>query len=946
MPDTTIASVFISYSHRDRAWRDRIASRLESRVLVKDDTQLEPGDLEDDRLRAMREEARVAILVVTQNFLASKRIQQRELPHLLQLRNSTKLRLLPVIAEASNWSAVEALSSFQVFPTDGFALSSHSADEVERYLDLLDKTVMDLLQEPPAPPTPEVKRPAPKPAPARKRQSPEWLTAEAISRFSDEGRAILGHADQIRTGRGQQLVHIPHVLLALAVRPGSQLSQMLSEAGASLEELIGSDQSGVEDSDGGGSFKGLPPMSANVRRALVNTRDKADEGHFGSITASHLLYGVLSVSKNAVVAALNQLGITPDRVEPPFKIRAKPSRKPFAGYQSDDPTGKDLLEIGKEVEDLASVLAARDVNPPLSLGLFGDWGSGKSFFMRQLESRINLLKDDARKAQGDSAFCQDIVQITFNAWNYIDTDLWASLAAEIFEGLAAAIALKRGKDSQDERALELTAASSSEVVLTEAERKRCKAEVELADSEQRLALLRQKESGIEAKLSPVEGLQTAYRLQLGQEGVQQHLDAAVKELHISEAKAATTEIGGEILALRGIASTIYFAIRKREHSWIWIAALGATLATAAWLAPTLLHTIGLGELASRVLSMLTVASVFLAPFVRWAQKAQRTIGDARAAKEQVVEQQRKQRTAELEAEHDRIKKRVEQARGDVEAATATLTALDKQLEQMLADRRMADYIRQRHESSDYTRHLGVIARLRGDFMHLSNLLRDVRTESAAATELEKTMRKRLAEQDGRAAARFPRIDRIILYIDDLDRCPEKIVVEVLQAVHLLLAFPLFVVVVGVDPRWLLHSLQKQSAAFQLQPDETGSAPSEEDLHWKSTHLNYLEKIFQIPSPLRPIDRTGFARLVDSFAAPRSSPAPSAAGGAVASIPGGAAASAWSAAGTEPAQGSAGAPGPAAPPAGSPASAPALPSDAAAQPATAVIAPHTAHVLLA
>ena len=49
------------------------------------------------------------------------------------------------------------------------------------------------------------------------------------------------------------------------------------------------------------------------------------------------------------------------------------------------------------------------------------------------------------------------------------------------------------------------------------------------------------------------------------------------------------------------------------------------------------------------------------------------------------------------------------------------------------------------------------------------------------------------------------IERIILYIDDLDRCPPKRVVEVLEAVHLLLAFDLFVVVVAVDARWLERS---------------------------------------------------------------------------------------------------------------------------------------------
>jgi hypothetical protein len=52
-----------------------------------------------------------------------------------------------------------------------------------------------------------------------------------------------------------------------------------------------------------------------------------------------------------------------------------------------------------------------------------------------------------------------------------------------------------------------------------------------------------------------------------------------------------------------------------------------------------------------------------------------------------------------------------------------------------------------------------------------------------------------------------KIDRIVLYVDDLDRCAPRRVVEVLQAVHLLLAFPIFVVVVAVDHHWLLTSLE-------------------------------------------------------------------------------------------------------------------------------------------
>ena len=53
----------------------------------------------------------------------------------------------------------------------------------------------------------------------------------------------------------------------------------------------------------------------------------------------------------------------------------------------------------------------------------------------------------------------------------------------------------------------------------------------------------------------------------------------------------------------------------------------------------------------------------------------------------------------------------------------------------------------------------------------------------------------------------PPLERIVLYIDDLDRCPPRRVVEVLEAVHLMLALELFVVVVAVDARWLIRSLE-------------------------------------------------------------------------------------------------------------------------------------------
>jgi hypothetical protein len=114
-----------------------------------------------------------------------------------------------------------------------------------------------------------------------------------------------------------------------------------------------------------------------------------------------------------------------------------------------------------------------------------------------------------------------------------------------------------------------------------------------------------------------------------------------------------------------------------------------------------------------------------------------------------------------------------------------------------------------------------------------------------------------------------RINRIILYIDDLDRCPPQRVVQVLQAIHLLLAFPLFVVVVGVDSRWVTRSLQ-QSYEWLHETDELirndGDKQHENgnSVTGGATPHDYLEKIFQIPFWLRSMNEDACVGFLDGL----------------------------------------------------------------------------------
>jgi phospholipase C len=532
----------------------------------------------------------------------------------------------------------------------------------------------------------------------------------------------------------------------------------------------------------------------------------------------------------------------------------------LAGYHSDEPEGQDLLEITREVDALATVLAAKEVDPPLSLGLFGNWGTGKSFFMRQLDRRIRVLQEDAQAAQGDSAFCENIVQITFNAWNYIDTNLWASLTSEIFEGLAAALAKRRGQDSQDQRALVLAAASSSQAVLADAERRKAEAVEALQLTEQRLSALQSNKAAIEASLESSELFNAAYRFAIDQPEVQKYIKDAGKALHLEQVEVAAGDVKSEILELHGLWTTLLFTMRNTDKLWIWIVAPLVALALG-WGVTILLRQFPAAGVMGQITAALAAVSGFLAWFLPGARRALGLIQRARNARAQLIEIKRAEFADALNRQRAEMVAKVQSAQRDVDAAAKHASDVTEQLEKLRADRRLADYIRQRNESTDYTKHLGLIARVRTDFMQLSMLLRDVKEE--ADSEIKRRQKEKDHEQ-----TLFPRIDRIVLYIDDLDRCPEKNVVEVLQAVNLLLAFPLFVVVVGVDPRWLLHSLEQHSVAFSSSKGDT-EIP-ELELLWQSTPLNYLEKIFQIPYTLRPMDSRGFSRLVDALS---SGPAP-------------------------------------------------------------------------
>ncbi len=110
-----VPKVFISYSHSDTKWVKRLQvflAHLEREGLIDrwDDSRIEAGQDWREEIRKALQAAAVAVLLVSQDFIASNFIAANELPPLLEAAEKRKTVILLVLISPCTW---EALSKYQ-----------------------------------------------------------------------------------------------------------------------------------------------------------------------------------------------------------------------------------------------------------------------------------------------------------------------------------------------------------------------------------------------------------------------------------------------------------------------------------------------------------------------------------------------------------------------------------------------------------------------------------------------------------------------------------------------------------------------------------------------------------------------------------------------------------------------------------------------------------------
>lgn len=531
-------------------------------------------------------------------------------------------------------------------------------------------------------------------------------------------------------------------------------------------------------------------------------------------------------------------------------VRPPPAPAPAPTYAADVAGDEaDLLGRSRDVEAFASLIAAKTVEAPLSIGIFGDWGSGKSWFMRQLRARIAEMAAEARASgapQREVTFYKHIAQVEFNAWHYAEADVLASLVEHIFGRL----------DMGDDRGVVAGERARRLTDLAQAEREASEAAAVVERKAAQLAALEhqreEKERLRAAELAALEASGDAAKADIRKDLLSTATEA-LAAVGWERVPDAVQDLSGALASARDELSRTNALLAPlvqgppeevSRRRWWALVQLGAGPAAGLLVGGlvALLGDAGVGALAgagSFLAAGLAGASRFVGMQTRWVQARRQSLETAQARIDRAVADQlagldaaivdlRKQEAAvrrevdKQQTAYDSTKKRVEEKRQELAKATP--------------ERLLEDLISATVRSGQYRQHLGVVAQARRDFEKVSDMIRAINADLESASAVH-------SEGVG--------LNRIVLYIDDLDRCEPDKVAKVLQAVHLLLALPLFVVVVGVDSRWVAGALHKQYPGLLDRDD--------------GAH-DYLEKIFQIPFRLGRLDPTRAEDMLRGLAA--------------------------------------------------------------------------------
>ncbi len=519
-------------------------------------------------------------------------------------------------------------------------------------------------------------------------------------------------------------------------------------------------------------------------------------------------------------------------------LRSQIHRQPQKSF-NDEARGEDRLAIRGEMDALAETLLLRETQPPLAVGIVGGWGSGKSFAMHLLRRRMAEIR--AMSTVGDYPYAGHVYLIDFDAWTFAKSSLWASLMQTIFICLNRQLEREKefapGKDANELANVLAIFEEATPVV----EGDTLWAEMQ-ARKEDELKELKTKEEDLARRRAELEAARVALEKQIDEQIEAESQLAAWRPLLDTLAKPFGETVRRWLFQAAGLDANLPEHSGLAWRNWIELSAFAAFVLATLFL-PWAVKTLGELRFAGAGLAGLFEVLRLLDQWRKQLDQERDKLKNGRAAR---IEQAISDQKAEL---HNRTKDLQDQSLQKKNAVARlavqdNLPALEQQVKDLEIDvekqRRLAgvsaryasllDLVTARLKAADYENQLGLMHQVGHDLKELTSAL---------------TQGKDLQVMFPRGKA------RIVLFIDDLDRCPPDRVVEVLEATQLLLKTELFVVVIAMDVRYVTRALEKAyDRILTRQGDPSG--------------LDYIEKIIQIPYQIRPVSGSAVSGYMQSL----------------------------------------------------------------------------------
>jgi predicted KAP-like P-loop ATPase len=554
-----------------------------------------------------------------------------------------------------------------------------------------------------------------------------------------------------------------------------------------------------------------------------------------------------------------------------YHLELPEDARPQRGQRLDNdvPHGEDQLDILDEAWALADAIALKDMSPPLVVGVFGGWGAGKSFVMHLIEQRLQEIRCEeigsGDKGLEDYPFVGHPYLVHFDAWTYAKGNLWASLMQTTLIELDRQLSLERAlaklpgaearaasqiwkllwelTDEQREiltrtplgnkaleRAKDFTRSGDSGHLWDTLIKLHEKEELKLKSKQKELQQLRQDHSAERQKLeSEVDRELTLDSQRLAWLPVWEEVKAMVNT-ELNEAGAKSFD---DMMRVVPVTKKLLLGLRNLPLPAIAFIALAAGGGFV------------LAEFDAAVEGYAQVTGVLAAlatPVVRawnWFEQRRGAYENRLAAILEDRMQQRQQRIDEaidLKVEGSAGQKVADLA-GQIRDSEATIEKIRSQIGITGRARSLNEFLQTRLEGGLYQKELGLLDQVQNDIQELSDSLLPDRALG---------MRDRDSTEQ-----LFPRGDpRVVLFIDDLDRCPPDKVVEVLEAAQLLVKTQLFVVVIAIDVRYVTRALENEYKGVLIRSGEPSG-------------LDYIEKIIQIPYRVRSVSEPGVRKFMRS-----------------------------------------------------------------------------------